>query len=262
MTEAQIRGVSPATFAYLCKTFPYICGATFAIHGVHSLKQGKRLDEAPSTIERLRRASALSVSTLSAGSRRCLNREWLGPFADHDKRRPGRGMRGPWALVVAHEGQHGATEGLGAANRAGVAQLGEGARHQHGRGIGIHRPVGHQEGAGASVEERAREARQGLRTGLFTARGIARREDHPVGVELQTGDQPIAIEARDGALHTRLGPADNADATLAGPPNPIMGLLLGLLDVAGAEARGVTFQGDPAILGRIGANITPAAAPS
>jgi hypothetical protein len=41
-----------------------------------------------------------------------------------------------------------------------------------------------------------------------------------------------------------------------------MGLLLGLLDVAGAEARGVTFQGDPAILGRIGANMTPAAAPS
>jgi hypothetical protein len=59
-----------------------------------------------------------------------------------------------------------------------------------------------------------------------------------------------------------LGPADNADAILAGPPNPIMGLLLGLLDVAGAEARGVSLQGDPAILDRIGANMTPAAAPS
>ena len=89
-----------------------------------------------------------------------------------------------------------------------------------------------------------------------------RPDSAPLTLALQTGDQPIAIEARDGALHTRLGPVDNADATLAGPPNPIMGLLLGLLDVAGAEARGVTFQGDPAILGRIGANITPAAAPS
>src|SRR3954469_317615 len=30
---------------------------------------------------------------------------------------------------------------------------------------------------------------------------------NPVTVELRTGDQPIVIEARDGAIHTRLGPA-------------------------------------------------------
>jgi DNA-binding HxlR family transcriptional regulator len=84
----------------------------------------------------------------------------------------------------------------------------------------------------------------------------------PLTIELQTGDQPINIEIRDGLIRTRLGQGKRADATLAGPANPIMGLLLGLLDVAGAEARGVTFQGDPAILHRIGANITPAAAPS
>ena len=84
----------------------------------------------------------------------------------------------------------------------------------------------------------------------------------PVTIELQTGDQPITIEIHDGLIRTRLGQAKSADATLAGPANPIMGLLLGLLDVADADARGVTFQGDPAILDRIGANITPAAAPS
>jgi DNA-binding HxlR family transcriptional regulator len=84
----------------------------------------------------------------------------------------------------------------------------------------------------------------------------------PVTLELQTGDQPITIELRDGLIRSRLGRSESTNAMVAGPPNPIMGLLLGLLDLAGAEARGVTFQGDPAILNRIGANITPAAAPS
>jgi DNA-binding HxlR family transcriptional regulator len=82
----------------------------------------------------------------------------------------------------------------------------------------------------------------------------------PVTLELQTGDQAIVIETRDGAIHTHLGPAENPDATLAGPPNPVMGLLLGLLELAGAKARGVTYQGDLAILDRMVAHITPAAA--
>jgi DNA-binding HxlR family transcriptional regulator len=86
-------------------------------------------------------------------------------------------------------------------------------------------------------------------------------EASPVTLELHTGDQPIAIEIRDGAIETRLGPAENADATLAGPPNPIMGLVLGLLELADATASGVTYEGDPAILDRIGATITPAAGP-
>jgi DNA-binding HxlR family transcriptional regulator len=73
----------------------------------------------------------------------------------------------------------------------------------------------------------------------------------PVTVELRTGDQPIVIEARDGAIHTRLGPAENADATLTGPPRPILGLLLGLLEPADAKAGGVDFQGDATVLDRI-----------
>jgi DNA-binding HxlR family transcriptional regulator len=84
----------------------------------------------------------------------------------------------------------------------------------------------------------------------------------PVTVELQTGDQPIVIETRDGTIHTRLGPADSSDATLAGPPRPILGLLLGLLQPADAKASGVDYQGAPAILDRIGAQTTPTAPPS
>jgi hypothetical protein len=41
-----------------------------------------------------------------------------------------------------------------------------------------------------------------------------------------------------------------------------MGLLLGLVELADAEASGVTYQGDPAILDRIGASLTPGATPS
>ncbi|MBV9336717.1 MAG: helix-turn-helix transcriptional regulator [Solirubrobacterales bacterium] len=84
----------------------------------------------------------------------------------------------------------------------------------------------------------------------------------PATLELQTGDQPIRIEIRDGRIRTRLGQGESADATLAGPPRTIMGLLLGLLDLTDAKANGVTFQGDLATLDRIGSNMTPAVAAS
>ena len=79
----------------------------------------------------------------------------------------------------------------------------------------------------------------------------------PVTVELHTGDLPIAIETRDGEIRASLGPAENPDATLAGPPKPILGLLLGLLDLAAAEGAGVDCRGDPTVLERIGAEIVP-----
>jgi DNA-binding HxlR family transcriptional regulator len=81
-------------------------------------------------------------------------------------------------------------------------------------------------------------------------------------LELQTGDQPIVLQAQDGRIRARLGSAEHPDATLAGPPMPIMGLLLGRLELTDAKARGVSIQGDPAILDRIGAHTTPTGAPS
>jgi DNA-binding HxlR family transcriptional regulator len=75
----------------------------------------------------------------------------------------------------------------------------------------------------------------------------------PLTIELQTGDAPIVIEARDGEIQTRLGAADNPDATLTGPPMPILGLLLGLQELADAETHGITYDGDPVLLDRIGA---------
>ncbi len=84
----------------------------------------------------------------------------------------------------------------------------------------------------------------------------------PVTIELQTGDEPIVIQAQDGTIQIRLGSAESPDATLAGPPMPIMGLLLGLLELADVKARGVSFQGEPAIFDRIGAHVTAIATPS
>lgn len=81
----------------------------------------------------------------------------------------------------------------------------------------------------------------------------------PVTLELRTGDQPIVLEARDGTIHTRLGQADSPDATLAGPPTPILGLLLGLIGLVDAEARGVEYEGDAAALDRIGADVDASA---
>jgi DNA-binding HxlR family transcriptional regulator len=81
----------------------------------------------------------------------------------------------------------------------------------------------------------------------------------PATIELHTGDQPIAIEARDGTIHTRIGSPERADATLTGPARPIMGLLLGLVELDDAKGSGVEYDGDPLILRRFGAETAPIA---
>lgn len=78
-----------------------------------------------------------------------------------------------------------------------------------------------------------------------------RPEAPPASVELETGDQPIVIEVRDGAIHTRVGPAANPDATLTGEPKPILGFLIGARELADAKAAGVKCEGDLEVLNRI-----------
>jgi len=84
-----------------------------------------------------------------------------------------------------------------------------------------------------------------------------RPDSPPITVELHPGDQTILLETRDGAIHTRLGAAENPDLTLEGPAPPIMGLLIGLIGPTEAEANGVSYEGDPTVLDRLGAEITP-----
>jgi DNA-binding HxlR family transcriptional regulator len=81
----------------------------------------------------------------------------------------------------------------------------------------------------------------------------------PLSLMLETGDQPIVVETRDGAVHTRLGEADRADLVLRGPARPIMGLLVGRLDLDAAVAAGLAYEGDLSVLDRLGAESAAAA---
>jgi DNA-binding HxlR family transcriptional regulator len=84
---------------------------------------------------------------------------------------------------------------------------------------------------------------------------IDRQPDQPpITIQLQIGDEPIVIETRDGAVETRLGPASAPDLTLAGEPTPVLGFLLGRLDLAGAKAAGVEFTGAPRKAARVTGN--------
>jgi DNA-binding HxlR family transcriptional regulator len=75
----------------------------------------------------------------------------------------------------------------------------------------------------------------------------------PVTVELRTGDAPIVVEARGGKVVASTGPATDPDLTLTGPPRPLLGLLLGLTDLASVRAQGIEVEGDTAVLGRFAA---------
>ena len=77
-----------------------------------------------------------------------------------------------------------------------------------------------------------------------------------ITVQIVTGDQPIVIEIGGGAVHSRLGRVDDADVTLTGAPMPILGLLLGLRSLPDAEASGVEYEGNPAVLDRVGTDTT------
>jgi DNA-binding HxlR family transcriptional regulator len=83
-----------------------------------------------------------------------------------------------------------------------------------------------------------------------------RPDEGPIVLELRTGDEPITISMRDGEVTATLGEAEDADAVLEGEPQPILGLLLGLLDRAGAESAGVRIDGDARVLRRLGAAVT------
>src|SRR5437764_760415 len=76
----------------------------------------------------------------------------------------------------------------------------------------------HQQRSRAGIEERARETRQRFGAGLVTGNGVARREHHPVRVELELRDV-ILIAAR-------LSPP-SFDGSNRGSPNPVIGLTPG-----------------------------------
>ncbi len=106
------------------------------------------------------------------------------------------------------------------------------------------------------VEQRDEDAVRShwLAGALEVMLGDRRPGGDPVTLELRLGDGPIVLTAGDGGVKLSLGAASDPDAALAGPPRPIMGLLLGYLDLAAAEAMGVTVEGDAEVIGRFAAD--------
>jgi DNA-binding HxlR family transcriptional regulator len=76
-------------------------------------------------------------------------------------------------------------------------------------------------------------------------------EGPPVTIEVRTGDEPMVIETADGGVRTRPGTAQRPDAVLAGPPKLVIGVIAGKLSLSDATARGLQYDGDPAVLGRL-----------
>jgi hypothetical protein len=73
----------------------------------------------------------------------------------------------------------------------------------------------------------------------------------PLTIEVRTGDTPLTIESRHGRVCVVPGPAMSPDLVLTGPPDGIIGLLMGALDQASAVSRGVTAHGDLRQLARL-----------
>ncbi|MFE2972360.1 winged helix-turn-helix transcriptional regulator [Streptomyces sp. NPDC059340] len=72
----------------------------------------------------------------------------------------------------------------------------------------------------------------------------------PVTIELRTGEDVITVETGDGKVHTHQGAAEKPDLILTGPPQLLVGVLTGQLNLTTARARGLQTQGNAKILWR------------
>jgi DNA-binding HxlR family transcriptional regulator len=69
-------------------------------------------------------------------------------------------------------------------------------------------------------------------------------ERRDLTVELRYDDDPVTLISAGGRVHLAPGGWADADVTIAGPLEGVVGLLLGRIDPAEAAERGVTHTGD------------------
>ncbi len=72
-----------------------------------------------------------------------------------------------------------------------------------------------------------------------------------VTLVLRSGGEALTFETSGGAVRSRPGDADAPDLVLAGPPQLVVGVLVGNLSLAEARARGLDVDGDLAVLSRL-----------
>jgi DNA-binding HxlR family transcriptional regulator len=73
----------------------------------------------------------------------------------------------------------------------------------------------------------------------------------PVTVEVNTGAEPMLLVLADGEVRARFGSVENPDATLSGPPNALMGMLSGQLELDAARSLGLELDGDESVIRRL-----------
>ena len=128
------------------------------------------------------------------------------PLTNDDEWRPLGGMRiGDRALAQKFAHRH--SQRLGSADRRPGRNLSKRTRSEFDGSLGVHLPVGDQQGPRARVEERTGQARQCFRSRPAGSGGVARGEHDPIGIELERGDfgrGKVAIILVGLALHWRL----------------------------------------------------------
>lgn len=85
---------------------------------------------------------------------------------------------------------------------------------------------------------------------------VANLTDHapdqpPITIEVRAGGESALIETREGAVRVRQGRAENPDAVLSGPLGLVIGVLAGKVAIGEGRHRGLCYEGNPEILGRV-----------
>ena len=65
-----------------------------------------------------------------------------------------------------------------------------------------------------------------------------------IQVEVRTADEVLTVTSAAGSVEVRTGPAPSPDVVVTGPPELIVGLMLGALDKDAAMSQGVSILGD------------------
>jgi DNA-binding HxlR family transcriptional regulator len=69
-------------------------------------------------------------------------------------------------------------------------------------------------------------------------------DDPPISIELRIDGAVVRLETALGAVRLRPGPAKDPDAVITGPPDAILGVLMGRLAFAKAKRRGLRLEGN------------------
>jgi DNA-binding HxlR family transcriptional regulator len=73
----------------------------------------------------------------------------------------------------------------------------------------------------------------------------------PVRIQVLVDGEPALLETSEGSVRFALGQIEDPDAVLSGPAHSVLGLLTGHVDLDGAGAMGLEYDGERAVLERV-----------